>query len=296
MSPLRVGVAGTGYWAQQVHAPGAAAHPGTELVAVWGRQPDRAVELADQHGARAEPDWDTFLDQVDAVVFAVPPDAQADLALRAAKAGRHLLLEKPTALDPAMASAIADEIENAGASSVVFFTERFNGAREEWLQDMASRDCHGGRATWLASLLGPDNPYAASPWRREHGALWDVGPHALSVLLPVLGPVTDVHAAPGPGDETHAVLRHEGGAASVMALSLTMPPAATRFDCAFATQDGWYERPEERDDVATAYARALSELLEDAAAGSPGHRCGARFGAEVVTVLDRVGQTRDGVA
>ena len=120
-----------------------------------------------------------------------------------------------------------------------------------------------------------------------------MGPHALSVLLPVLGAVTDVRAGAGPGDETHAILRHEGGAVSTLALSLTMPPAATRFDLAFAANDGWHERPDARADVATAYHRALSELIDDVAAGSPGHRCGARFGAEVVRVLAEVHRARD---
>ncbi|NEB08709.1 gfo/Idh/MocA family oxidoreductase, partial [Streptomyces coelicoflavus] len=72
-----------------------------------------------------------------------------------------------------------------------------------------------------------DSPFADSPWRREKGALWDVGPHALSVLLPVLGDARRVAAAaPGPGDTVHLVLDHAGGASSTLTLSLTAPPAA----------------------------------------------------------------------
>ncbi|MBO7941400.1 gfo/Idh/MocA family oxidoreductase, partial [Streptomyces sp. S9] len=84
-------------------------------------------------------------------------------------------------------------------------------------------------AQWLGSVFvsGSDSPFA-TPWRGEKGALWDVGPHALSVLLPVLGDVRRVTAAaPGPGDTVHVVLDHTGGASSTVTLSLTAPPAAS---------------------------------------------------------------------
>ena len=292
MSRLRVGVAGTGYWAREIHAPGAARHTDLDLVAVWGRDPERAAELAAPYGASSGTDVESFLDTVDVVLFAVPPDVQADLAVRAAAAGCHLLLEKPVALDPSQAREVADATRRAGRSSVVFFTERFVPEHEAWLQDLATRDCGGGRATWLASLLDPGNPFAGSPWRGERGALWDVGPHALSVLLPVLGPVTQVRATAGRGDLTEALLTHESGAVSTMSLSLTMPPAATHFDLAFWHDGGWSERPGAGVGADVAYAHALDELVADIRVGSPGHRCGADFGAEVVEVLFRVQQSR----
>ena len=175
----------------------------------------------------------------------------------------------------------------------MFFTERFVPEREAWLQDLATRGCGGGRATWLASLLDPGNPFAGSPWRDARGALWDVGPHALSLLLPVLGPVMQVTAATGPGDLTEALLTHESGAVSTMSLSLTMPPAATHFDLAFWHDQGWSERPGAGVGAEMAYDHALGELVADIRAGSPGHRCGADFGAEVVDILFRVQQSRD---
>lgn len=293
MTRLRVGVAGTGYWAREIHAPGAARHTELDLVAVWGRDEVRAAELAAPYGAASGTDVEAFLDAVDVVLFAVPPDVQAGLAVRAAAGGCHLLLEKPVALEPAQARAVADAVRKAGTSSVVFFTERFVPDREAWLQDLATRDCGGGRATWLASLLDPGNPFAGSPWRDDRGALWDVGPHALSVLLPVLGPVAEVTATAGRGDITEALLTHESGAVSTMSLSLTIPPAATHFDLAFWHEGGWSERPGAGVGADVAYAHALDELVADIRAGSPGHRCGADFGAEVVDVLFRVQQSRD---
>src|ERR1035437_5099917 len=67
---------------------------------------------------------------------------------------------------------------------------------------------------------------SAIPNGAARGALWDIGPHALSILLPALGPVTHVVADRGLGDTVMVVLRHESGAASTMSLSLTAPPGS----------------------------------------------------------------------
>jgi predicted dehydrogenase len=85
----------------------------------------------------------------------------------------------------------------------VFFTLRFAAVTSDWLaQQAAEGGWFTGRADWYGSLYipGDTSELTASPWRVGRGALWDVGPHALSVLLPVLGDVTSVTAARGPAD------------------------------------------------------------------------------------------------
>lgn len=292
--PLRFGLVGTGFWARELHAVGIAGHPDAELAGVWGRDPAKARALADPHGATAYDEVDEMFASIDAVVFSVPPDVQAPLAVRAAEAGRHLLLEKPVALGSAEADAVADAVERAGVSSVVFFTERFVPEREEWLTERAAAGSLGGQATWLASLQTAGNPFAGSPWRQEQGALWDVGPHAVSVLLPVLGPVTSVVGARGAGDLVHLVLSHEGGATSTAALSLTMPPEATASELAFYDEQGWHHRPDPGQaaggDAVAHQRRAVSDLVANVAAGRTEHRCDVRFGAEVVRVLEQAAQ------
>ena len=152
----------------------------------------------------AHDDFDAFLDSVDAVSFAVPPDVQAPLAIRAAEAGKHLLLEKPVALSAADADALAAAVEKAGVASVVFFTWRFNREIRAWLADEQARGgwsgsgWSGGVAVWLGTALADDSPFN-TPWRQQKGALWDLGPHLVGMLWACLGPVTSVSAVPGPG-------------------------------------------------------------------------------------------------
>jgi predicted dehydrogenase len=290
MESLRFGMVGTGYWADEVHAAGVASHPDAQLVGVWGRDPQKASRVAARHDAEAFAEVDDLLDAVDAVVFAVPPQVQADIAVRAAEAGKHLLLEKPVATSLEEADRLVDAVSRNDVSTVVFFTERFVPARESWLQDRIDNAPLGARATWMASLQTPDNPFAGSPWRQEDGALWDVGPHALSILLPALGPVADVTGFRGHGDLVSLVLRHESGATSTLQLSLTMPPDATLFEVKMYDEHGWRLRPDDDTDVVEAQQRAVSELVENVRAGRCEHRCDVRFGRDVVEVLHRAEQ------
>jgi predicted dehydrogenase len=282
-----MGVVGTGYWAEVVHAAGVAEHPDVDLVAVWGRDLDKAKALAGQHGADAYDDVDALLDAVDVLTFAVPPHVQADIALRAAQAGKHLLLEKPVAIDLAAADRLVAAVEASAVSTVVFFTYRFVPFAEEWLADVRTHDLRGGAAWWYTGHAAAGSPFAGSPWRRQEGALWDVGPHALSALLPALGPVATITGSRGDGDLVHLVLTHESGATSLMSLSMTMPAAGERAGVEFYDEHGWHTRPSLERDANAAYHSALTELLANVAVGETRHRCDVRFGRDVVEVLTR---------
>ncbi|MEU4142537.1 Gfo/Idh/MocA family protein [Streptomyces parvulus] len=284
---MRIGLLGTGPWADIAHAPALGGHDGLDLVGLWGRRPDAAKELAERHGTRAYDDVDTLLADVDAVAVALPPGVQAELAVRAARAGCHLLLDKPLAPTVAQGRAVVEAVRGAGVSSVVFFTARFQPETEAWIGEQAARESwFTARAQWLGSVFGgEDSPFAKSPWRREKGALWDVGPHALSVLLPVLGDTRRVTAAaPGPGDTVHLVLDHSGGASSTLTLSLTAPPAAAGTTVELRGREGVALLPEAVRGPVPALRRAADALLAAAAGGRPS-ACDAAFGLRVTEIL-----------
>jgi predicted dehydrogenase len=182
--------------------------------------------------------------------------------------------------------AVAEAVREAGVASVVFFTLRFQSGTRAWIAEQA--DAGGwftARAQWLAAVFTGDSPYAHSPWRREKGALWDVGPHALSVLLPVLGDVRRVAAAvPGPGDTAHLVLDHTGGASSTLTLSLTAPPAAAGAAVELRGTAGVAQLPQASEGPVPALRQAVDALLTAARTGSP-HPCDAAFGLRVTEIL-----------
>ncbi|MFE7445546.1 Gfo/Idh/MocA family protein [Streptomyces chartreusis] len=284
---MRIGLLGTGPWAQMAHAPALSGHPELDFVGVWGRRTAPTKELADTYGVRAYDEVDALLADVDAVAVALPPAIQADLAARAARAGCHLLLDKPLAPTVEQGRTVVDAAAEAGVASVVFFTTRFQPETAAWITEQAGADgWFTGRAQWLGAVFsGDDSPFADSPWRREKGALWDVGPHALSVLLPVLGDARRVTAAAhGPGDTVHLVLDHVSGASSTLALSLTAPPAASGAAVELRGTAGVTLLPESTETAVSALTRAADALLTAARTGQP-HPCDAAFGLRVTEVL-----------
>jgi len=282
---VRFGLAGTGYWARVTHAPALRSTAGVELAAVWGRNPQAAAGVAAEYRATPYHDLSAFLAAVDAVCFAVPPDVQAAIATRAARAGKHVLLEKPVALTEAAADGLVEAVERAGVASVVFFTNRFQPDVRAWLAEVEARGgWAGGASAWLGSALRESSPFN-TPWRRQMGGLWDVGPHVVSLLWASLGPVTSVTADAGLADITHVVLHHEGGATSTTTLTLSATEAAAGFEVYVWGESGRLAAPIGSVDRVTALSTALGELAANARAGQTGHPCDVRFGRDVGRVL-----------
>jgi predicted dehydrogenase len=287
---MRFGLVGTGYWARITHAPALATTDGVVLTSIWGRDSVAARALAATHGATAHSDFDAFLDSVDAVAFAVPPQVQAPLAIRAAEAGKQLLLEKPVALSTEAADQVVAAVEKAGVASIVFFTWRFNREIRAWLADEQARGgwsgggWSGGVAVWLGTSLSPDSPFN-TPWRQEKGALWDLGPHLVAMLWACLGPVTSVTAVAGQGDVAHLVLGHEGGASSTATMTQGAPEAASGSNLFVWGAAGRSVMPALPDDPEQSLRVAAAELVAAANTGQVHHPCDVRFGRDVVEVL-----------
>lgn len=280
---MRFGVLGTGFWAREIHAASLAEHDDAELVGVWGRDLAKAKSVGAEFDVPGYAALDALLAEVDAVSFALPPAVQVPLAIRAAEAGKHLLLEKPIALNVDDADRLVEAVRANGVASVVFFTFRFQPGTAAWLQQAGRTRLAGGQGSWLGSLAG--TPFAASPWRGEYGALWDIGPHALSLFVPALGPVTAVQAGGGLGDTVHLILHHGSGAASTVSLSHTVAPMSGGIEFFVHGDAGRITLlPESGPSARAAHAVAVEELTAAAVTGGA-HPCDVTFGRDVVAVL-----------
>ncbi len=227
---LRVGLAGAGPWAAKAYAPMLAEGEGTALAGIWARRPEAAHALAAAHGARAVASFDALLELSDAIAFAVPPDVQVELAIRAARAGKHLLLDKPLALTLDEARRLAAEVERAGVVSQLMLTQRFRPAATKFIADARRAAGIGARLAFLSSAF-VRGPYATS-WRREHGALHDLGPHAFDLLDAALGPILRIEGRGDPRRWVALVCEHAGGAVSELAMSgvMELPQSVFRID------------------------------------------------------------------
>jgi predicted dehydrogenase len=105
---VTVGLAGAGHRATDLYAPALASCLGARFAGIWVPRAQAAAPLAEKHGVIAYERFEQFLDHCDAVVFAVPPAAQPDLAGAAARRGKAVLLEVPIAVDVTGAKVLAD--------------------------------------------------------------------------------------------------------------------------------------------------------------------------------------------
>ncbi|MBM3547593.1 MAG: Gfo/Idh/MocA family oxidoreductase [Alphaproteobacteria bacterium] len=283
---LRFGVAGVGYWADIVHMPGLKQQPAVELVGAWGRNPQALAEVTARHGIRAFSRFEDMLGEVEAVSISLPPAVQVELAIAAADAGRHLLLEKPIAPTVEGGERVAAAIERNRVANVVFFTRRYVPEFERALQDAKQQSWTGVRIRQLTGAMLPGSPYVASVWRaEENGALWDLAPHTFSVINAILGPVKKISASRSADRVTRFAAIHRGGARSEAELSLHTPDSGVASEYLFKAPGREYSLPLPTFPRPQALAAAAGELAVNIARGETQHRCDVRLGLEVVRAL-----------
>ena len=285
--PVRVGLAGAGPWARMVHAPLLATGPETELVGVWSRTPEHATALAAAHEVVAFTSFDALLDAVDAVAFAVVPAAQPDLAVRAANAGKALLLEKPLSVDVDGARRIADAVAVNGVGSLMLLTYRFADVVRDFLAEAAAMQPTGGRACFISgAFLGGA---FAGGWRLELGALLDVGPHILDLVEAALGPVVEIQGHGDPRAWVGLLLTHENGACSEVTLSCASAIEPSRTEVEVYGREKSLFVDARSGARAESFARVRAEFAQVARSGGP-HACDAARGLVLQELIARAEQ------
>ncbi len=137
--------------------------------------------------------------RLDAVIVLTPPRTHAALALQAARAGKHVLLEKPIDVDLPAARAVVDGVEAAGRTLGVVFQQRFrDGARrlravlaEGGLGELLSVSC---AVRWWRSGDYYAQPGRGMLERDGGGVLLTQAIHTLDTMLDLVGPARRVTA------------------------------------------------------------------------------------------------------
>ncbi|GGM65663.1 dehydrogenase [Longimycelium tulufanense] len=282
---LRVGLVGAGPWAQRVHAPGIADHPGTRLTAVWSRQRASAEKLAGPHGAETVDNPAELLATVDAVAFAVPPAVQAELALAAIRADKHVILEKPLGSTVEDAERLAGSVTERNVVALLMLTRRFAPETRAWLAELDRLGgWAGGSARWLSgALLGviDDNG-----WRHGEGALADIGPHAIDLIDAALGDVSEVLAAHRSRHDLWSLMfGHQNGASSTVTMSLHLPVRPTIVEFAVYGVHGFRALSGRATPAEECYTNLLDDLVAMVQTGTREHPCDVRRGLHLQRIL-----------
>lgn len=190
MTRIRVGVIGAGTWGRN-HVRLLASAPGAELVAVCDSDPGVRTRIAGAFpGVEVTESVDALLARVDAVVVASTARTHAELGLRAIRAGKPVLVEKPFALSVADAERLAEESSRLGVPALAGHLLVFHPVVDR-LGELV-RGGSLGEVYYLYSQrlnLGQVRP--------DENALWSFGPHDISVALYLLGEAPATVSAQG---------------------------------------------------------------------------------------------------
>jgi scyllo-inositol 2-dehydrogenase (NADP+) len=189
MARIGTGLIGYGTAGAFFHAPLIKAESGLDLrrVASSRRQ---AIEAADP-GVEVDADPAALIGaaDIDLVVIATPNQTHYPLAMQALAAGKHVVIDKPMALDPKQASELINAAADAGRMLSVFHNRRWD---DDFLtlQDLLASDALG-RINYLESHFDRYRPEIKPGWREGEGegtgVLFDLGSHLADQALHLFG-------------------------------------------------------------------------------------------------------------
>ncbi|SMB79377.1 Gfo/Idh/MocA family protein [Deinococcus hopiensis] len=240
---MRVGIVGSGSmgWA---HAR--AWHTlGVEL-AVHSRNWEEATRLASLWDARVSPDLDSLLAEVDVVDVCLPTFLHRETAERAARAGCHVVCEKPLALAVEDAEAMFAACDAAGVrlfvAMVLRFFPQYRAAREL----VRAGQIGEPRVLRLKRVGSP--PHGGTSWfgdeARSGGVILDLMLHDIDYALWTLGEAERVYArstTAGAHQYAQAVLTHRSGASCLIEAGWAYPDGLFRTGIDLAGTSGLIE-------------------------------------------------------
>ncbi len=199
VTPLGFGIIGCGRVVDRRVAPALRETPTAQLAAFCSRDLAKARQYADVHGALSAYDsLDAMLadDRVHAVYIATPNHLHAETAAACLRAGKHVLVDKPMALDSAEAQRMIDTAEQSGRRLGILHQQRFHPIHQQLLELVRT----GRLGRILSARVQMGFWYSlAENWRLDRamsggGPAMDLAPHALDILLQAVGPIRCVDA------------------------------------------------------------------------------------------------------
>ncbi len=239
---IKWGVIGCGGIADRRTIPGMMLADNAELIAVMDANGEVAEKVREKYNAKYA--FDNYeellaLEEIDAVYIASPVFCHMEQATAAAKAKKHILLEKPMALTADESAQIAAVCEKEGVKLGVGLMMRFHSYHQEMKKIVAA-----GKLGDIVSMRGqltcwyPDIP---NNWRQNKalsggGALMDMGIHCIDLLQYITGlKATEVTGFAGTqtfsynaDDSAAIVMKMENGALAMVDSNFNIPDAAAK--------------------------------------------------------------------
>lgn len=235
--PLRFAVIGCGRIAPK-HGQAIAELEDAELVAAADIIYERAEDYTARFGGQAYESYEEMLERpdIDAVCICTPSGLHAEMGIAAARAGKHVLVEKPMALSLRDADALIAACRENGVTLGVVHQNRFNPAIVRLRRALeAGRFGQLNMGTAVLRWHRDDAYYRQAPWRgtwaMDGGCLMNQTIHVIDLLQWMMGPVESVYAFTATRmrsieaeDNAVAALRFRSGALGLIESSVTVYP------------------------------------------------------------------------
>ena len=240
---IGIGIVGCGMIAN-FHAKAIGDAQGAHLVGCTARRNDASQEFAKTYGCQAFESLEQMLqsDEVHAVSICTPSGAHLDPAVAAAKAGKHVVVEKPLEITTERCDQIIQACDDAGVRLAVTFQSRFHESSK--LMKQAVDAGRFGKVTmgdayvkWFRSQEYYDSGAWRGTWALDGGgALMNQAIHSVDLLLWLMGPVKEISAMTATmtherievEDVAVANLKFENGALGVIEATTTAFPGSLK--------------------------------------------------------------------
>ncbi|MEM6321526.1 MAG: Gfo/Idh/MocA family oxidoreductase [Bacteroidota bacterium] len=199
---LTFGIIGGGMIAN-FHAQAIQAIQGGQLGAIYARNPAKAAALGQKHNCTAYTDLATFLadDRIDIVTIATPSGAHLEPTIAAAKAGKHVVCEKPLEVTPARIQQMINACAEQKVVLAGIFNRRFNPAVTAFKK--AIDDGRFGQLTLCDAYVKwyrTQEYYDSGAWRGTWaldggGALMNQSIHTIDQLIYLAGDIKRLSAS-----------------------------------------------------------------------------------------------------
>lgn len=225
---LRFGIIGCGVIGP-THADAIKGVDGAELTAVMDVLPEKAKALGERYGAKPFNSLAPFFKHVDAVCVAVPSGLHAQVGIKAAKAGKHVVCEKPIDVNLGNAQKLVGACREAGVTLTVISQHRFaddirkvrEAAQSGGMGELLIGEAH---TPWYRTQAYYDSAAWRGTWKLDGGGcLMNQGVHYVDMIQWIMGGVKTVQAVARTAthkieveDIAYALIEYKNGAVGLI--------------------------------------------------------------------------------
>ncbi len=232
-STLRVASIGIGWWSDVLAAAAARTGGKVEIAACYTRTEDKRRAFAEKFGCRAASSFEEVLadEAIDGIINTTPNHVHLATTAAAAKAGKHVFLDKPIANRIDEAKEITAVCRAAGVVLAVGYQRR-RESHFRWIKERIDAGDFGKMIQAEANISRDrEGKFEPGHWRytaegMPGGVMLQIGLHYVDVLMMLLGPVASVSGMASqlvlPGDNPDVgtlLMKHENGAISSLSTS-----------------------------------------------------------------------------